>query len=262
MESRIGFARRGEGEQHGLPRPLIVSITSYPKRFETLAPTLRSLLSQRIRPDKVVLWTAPETMHLLPENVLELQPFGLDIRPTEDIGPFTKIVPALKAFPDAFIATADDDVFYGREWLAMMVKAWPGDFHHIVCHRAHRVTYAADGKPKPYAQWTFEVSGPETSDSLFPTGVGGVLYPPGSLGTTVVERELFQALCPQADDLWLYFMGRRSGSRYVLVGPRRPVVNWPGSQRVALYHANVRDGGNQVQLERLIAHFGWPGSGG
>jgi len=49
------------------------------------------------------------TLRLLPADVLELAPFGLDIRPTEDIGPFTKIVPALKAFPDAFIATADDD---------------------------------------------------------------------------------------------------------------------------------------------------------
>jgi hypothetical protein len=258
VRSRIGFVIRPAQEPHGLPGPLVVSITSYPKRFKTLTFTLRSLLSQSVRPEKVVLWVGRDAIPGLPDAVRQLQSHGLEIRETDDIGPFTKIIPALQEFPDAFIVTADDDVFYPPDWLARLVKAWPGDFNRIVCHRAHRVTFAPNGVPLPYAQWRFEVSGPETSDSLFPTGVGGVLYPPGSLGAGVLDRAAFEALCPKADDLWLYFMGRMSGSTYMLIGPHRPIALWPGSQRVALYHGNVVDGGNQIQLDRLIAHFGWP----
>ena len=44
VRSRIGFVIRTAQEPHGLPGPLVVSITSYPKRFKTLAFTLRSLL--------------------------------------------------------------------------------------------------------------------------------------------------------------------------------------------------------------------------
>ena len=107
---------------HRLPGVLVVSLTSYPPRFGTLALTLRSLLCQTVRPDHLILWIAPADFALLPQSVRRLQARGLTIRLAEDIKSYKKIIPALDQFPDAFIVTADDDLFYWQSWLEELVK--------------------------------------------------------------------------------------------------------------------------------------------
>ena len=100
----------------------------------------------------------------------------------------------------------------------------------------------------------------ESSD-IFPTGVGGVLYPPGSLSPAVLDKETFRALCPRADDLWLYWMGRRAGSVYKKTGNRNNVpVILESNQAVALWLDNGGGRMNDRYIEQLIARFGWPGA--
>src|SRR5262245_44945290 len=65
---------------------LIISLTSHAPRFGTLALTLKSLLLQSLRPARVVLWIGRRDVALLPAEVRELAPFGLDIRACEDLG--------------------------------------------------------------------------------------------------------------------------------------------------------------------------------
>jgi hypothetical protein len=94
---------------------------------------------------------------------------------------------------------------------------------------------------------------------LFPTGVGGVLYPPALLHREVLDAGTFQSICPYADDIWLYFMGRRNGAIYRRVGPRRDMTSWPGSQKISLLHHNVGPAqGNDVQMVRMIERYGFP----
>ena len=64
------------GKPHPLPGRLIVSVTSFPPRFGTLALALRGILRQTVRPDQTVLWIAHKDMPLLPRNVLDLQTPG------------------------------------------------------------------------------------------------------------------------------------------------------------------------------------------
>src|ERR1700733_9463682 len=71
------------GKPHSLPGKLIVSVTSFPPRFGTLALALRSLLRQTVTADQTVLWIVHKDMPLLPRNVLALQSDGLTIRATE-----------------------------------------------------------------------------------------------------------------------------------------------------------------------------------
>ena len=109
---------------HWLPGRLVVSLTSYPKRFKGLATTLKTLLSQEVRPDFVVLWIYKDDAHLLPPNVLRLRSKGLSIRIVDvDMRSYLKLVPALAEFDDAYIVTADDDIYYPRDWLSMLVSA-------------------------------------------------------------------------------------------------------------------------------------------
>jgi Glycosyl transferase family 2 len=262
---------RSRPRPHGLPAALIVSVTSYPRRFKTLALTIKCLLSQSIAPDDVILWIADADKQALPNNVLALQRSGLTIEYTEDIGSYKKIIPALRRFPNAFIATADDDVYYWPTWLEELVNAYSPDRREILCHRVNRIRLGPDGLPLPYTNWDFEYDGSEASPLIFPTGVGGILYPPGHLHPDTVDDSTFRALCPSTDDAWLYCMGLRAGSQFRRTelgdlmargggsSSRMSMTPWPGSQEVSLWQSNVsQGGGNDQQLRTLFDRFGFP----
>src|SRR5262249_15606303 len=76
------------GRPHGLPRPLIVSLTSYPPRFPTLALTLKCLLTQSVTPDHLVLWVTRDDFSLLPRDVLDLRSHDLEIALAPDLRSF------------------------------------------------------------------------------------------------------------------------------------------------------------------------------
>jgi len=274
MAARTNLAwalKRPAPRPHGLAAPLILSVTSYPRRFKTLALTIKCLLSQTVATDAVILWIADADKDLLPKDVLALRQKGLTVEYTEDLGSFKKIIPALRRFPHAFIATADDDVYYWPTWLEELVDAYAPEKREILCHRVNRIRLGADGLPLPYGQWDFEHQGTEASPLVFPTGVGGVLYPPGCLHPDVLDDATFRALCPSTDDAWLYWMGLRGGFQFrrsELDDPMRrgpgsssklTMTPWPGSQEVSLWRSNVVEGGgNDEQIGNLIARFGFP----
>jgi hypothetical protein len=194
----------------------------------------------------------------LPEDVRTLQKHGLEIRTTHDIGPFKKIIPALEEFPEAIIVTADDDLYYPRTWLEALVRGWSGSCAEIVCHRAHEITCDEAGRPRRYREWNLESTVRRRSGALFPTGVGGVLYPPGSLAPNVTDVVTFMRTCPRADDIWLYWMGRLAGAEVHNLATRFRLVSWPGSQEHALYNSNVLEDRNDPQITNMIGEFGWP----
>jgi hypothetical protein len=257
LKTRYFWRMRVRQRPHQLPGELIVSLTSYPARFKTLGLTLRCLLSQTVKANRTILWIANADASLLPADVLTLQQYGLEVRLTEDIGPYKKIIPALLAFPKAFIVTADDDEFYEDVWLESLVTSWDGRINQVVCHRAHRITIDDCGRPRAYRQWVLDTKDPQESTSLFPTGSRGVLYPPGSLASDVTDQATFLRLCPKGDDIWLYWMGRRAGTSYKLVNVHYPEVEWPGSQHVSLFSHNYLSG-NDEQIRNLGAELGYP----
>jgi hypothetical protein len=242
-----------------LPGLLVVSLTSYPPRFPTLAWTLKCLLTQSIAPDKLIVWIAEGDLASLPSDVLALRDEGVEIAVTRDLRSFKKLVPALRRHPEAFIATADDDVYYPSAWLSDLVAGFSPSRREVPALRVHRIVRDAGGAPAPYLDWELDIASGPASPLNMATGVGGVLYPPGSLHPDVVNADLFLRLCPTNDDLWFYFMVRRAGWRIRKVGPRRLCPPWPGSQRVALQYRNIRTGGlNDAQFARLIERFGVP----
>ncbi len=257
--THIRWLTRRAGRKHNLPKPLIVSLTSYPPRFSTLALSLKCLLTQNIAPDKVVLWIARGDFDQLPDEVLALQEQGLEIALTRDVKSYKKIIPALRAHPDSFILTADDDVYYPSGWLGELVAGYDPSRQEIPAQRVHRIVTDAAGEPVPYMKWEFDVKAGPAHPRNVATGVGGVLYPPGSLHPDVLSETTFKNLCPSSDDLWLYFMARRAGWQVRKIGRRRRYLSWAGSQRIALQHDNVVvGGGNDVQFERLLKHYGSP----
>jgi hypothetical protein len=213
---------------------------------------------QSVAPDDVILWIAREDEDKLTNEILGLRGEGLTIKFCDNLGPYTKIVPALTAYPDAYIVTADDDIYYGPEWLEGLVARERGR-REVLCHRAHRIRLGPEGLPMRYERWEINTPHSEPSPLTFPTGHGGVLYPPGALHRDVLNVALFTEICPRADDLWLYWMMRRNGGVARKIGSRRLLFpTWPGTQRVALWQCNVIGGGNNRYIDAMTARFGFP----
>lgn len=258
---RIGMALarppKEDRRTHGLPGKLVVSLTSHPRRFRTLALTLRALLRQSTKADHTVLWLTPGDARLLPTDVLELQEAGLEIRTVEDLRSYMKILPALDAFPEAFICTADDDTYYWPTWLQELVEGYERDDPTVTCHRANGIVVDAQGRLKPYIQWRRHVRPRGKSMHLFPTGCMGVLYPPGALAHNADDRSAALERCPLADDVWLYWIGQRNGVHYKTVARRRSQITWPGSQRFSLWSYNA-NGGNDSQIRNIAEKYGYP----
>lgn len=245
-----------ERTSHGLAAPLILTLTSFPARFPTLHLTLRSLLAQSVRADRVVLWIAEADFSSLPKRVLDLQADGLEVRRCEDLKSYKKIVPALLAFPDAYLVTADDDIYYWSTWLEELVRALSVGAE-LPCHRAHRIVRQSDQRPAPYVDWQQNI-GPEAGPDIFPTTGHGVLYPPDSFDRRVTNVDMFNAMCPTGDDIWLFAMAELEGKQFRKVGARRRFHEWLGTQRQSLYSSNGSGGGNDRQIAGMRAHFGLP----
>lgn len=251
------------GKKHGLPGELIVSLTSFPPRFGTLHLTLGCLLDQTMKADRTILWIADADMGKVPAKVRELERRGLEIRPSDDLRSYKKLVPALKAFPDAFIATADDDLYYPADWLKVLVDGLGTDARVITCHRAHRVRRKGDGSFEPYVQWDFDVqdaAARQASTDILATAGAGALYGPHCLDPRVTDPALFQRLSPHGDDLWFYWCARMAGTRYRKVGPRLRLINWPGTQNESLWEENQL-GRNDQMIASLEAEFPLVGQG-
>ena len=172
---------------------------------------------------------------------------------------YKKIVPTLLEHSDAYVATADDDLYYPADWLERLVEA----AHRgagVACLRAHGVVMEGS-RPAPYESWDHNLRTPQTGPLVFPTGVSGVIYAPGVFHADVTRDDLFMRLSPGADDIWLYWMHRMAGSQPVKIGERARIFEWEGSQAVSLRSVNrpaAGQGGNDRAIAALLDHYGWP----
>lgn len=244
--------------KHGLPKPLIVSLTSYRGRFDTLALTLKSVLFQTVRPDATILWVSHDDYPIVPSEVLELRRYGLEIAACTDMRAYTKIIPTLQNHKDCFVITVDDDVYYRVDCIEKLTAAYDPAKRHVICHRAHRIVLAGNSDPAPYMDWQRDIAPAETSPLIFPTGVLGVLYPPDAFHEDVCDVALFTALSSSNDDIWLYWMWRMNGYLGDKLPGKTRVIEWPGSQATQLQTENIAHGGNDRCIQNMVRKYGFP----
>lgn len=187
---------------------LIVTLTTFPGRIHIADKTLRTILNQKtVKPDKVELWLAesqfPGGEADLPQALLDLRRCGLDICWCSDLRSYKKLVPALKKHPDAILVTADDDVYYRRNWLQKLYEEYLRDPSYVYCHRATQFRLR-DGSFEAIGGGRTFYEKPSYLNKL--VGIGGVLYAPGILDPRVTDEGLFMELAPTNDDLWFWFM--------------------------------------------------------
>ena len=238
---------------------LIVSLTSFPARIKTVSYTIESILLQKKKANMVVLWLGddkfPRKEKDLPKRLLRLTQYGLTIKWCKDIRSYTKLVPALEAFPNDIIVTADDDIWYPPEWLELLYNSYLKEPTLIHAHRVFKVT-TKNGSINKYIDWDRHIFAPQEPSYCFHlTGTGGVLYPPHSLYQDICDCEKFFSMAPSVDDIWFWAMAILQHTRVRVVEDN--IFDFEGVFIVnnrSLWSDNIYDK-NDVALKKLMEAY-------
>ena len=236
---------------------LIVSLTTYGSRINTVDLAVKSIMLQSRKPSKIYLWLSTESDDIvLPDRLSALVPYGLEIiRGCENLKGHKKYLYAMKKFKKQIVVTIDDDVIYPYDTLDNLYTTYMSHPGCIVARRVHRLIFK-DDEIAPYGSWIWECRDTAPSNLLLATGVGGILYPPDCFDTISFDTHLIKKYAIDADDIWLKIMEIRLKKKVVWSKNDTPHP-YPidDSQSQALWKMNVKSGGNDSVLKSLICLF-------
>lgn len=258
------FLNGNNGKNRQTEIPVIISMTSYSQRLYDIHYAIFSLLNQTVKPEKIILWLGeeqfPNKEKDLPDTLTPFLYKGLTIEWCKDIKVYTKLMYALKKYPDKAIVTADDDICYPENWLELLYNSYTKNPENIHCHRAHKILEDANGKILPYNKWQQSTS-TSVSYNNFLTGVGGVLYPPNSLDKEVFSGNHLQ-LTPRNDDIWYWAMAVKNGTQIKVIENNISKLTYVNPERelglngeTTLGTANVRGNENDKQLQKVLNFY-------
>jgi hypothetical protein len=234
----------------------VVSLTSYPERFDTLSQTLNSLLAQRLIAKKIYLNIAQEDMSKLPASVKDFASSGLiNINACENLGPGKKLIPTLKLEKNLPIIVVDDDLIFDTDLtLKLMIV------HHlspgtIIASRVHKITHTPEGEVSAYSKWqkNYSLSNGPSMD-LFATSGAGTLYKAEFFHEDVTDEKTYSELAFHTDDLWWFIQSKRVGTKTKRL-PGQSVLNYiDGTQEIGLWNNGNKER-NDLNLKTLIKRY-------
>ncbi len=262
-EVYFGFLNRFSHKQLSGSIDVVVSLTTFPARIDKVYITIESLFRQNVQPKVIHLWLSSLEIDpdKLPKSIRRLIKRGLKVSfVKENVRSYKKMVYALGAYPESVIITVDDDIIYPAFWLEKLYEThikYPED---IICYRGHNIQLDKHGKIYPYQKFMENKNSiakhNESSYSLLPTGVSGILYPPCSLNQIVTDKDKYMRLAPHADDIWFKccsLLNGRKARRVFRKNIHFPVIK--GTQKVALYKKNVYENLNDIQLNDVFNEY-------
>ena len=237
---------------------VIVSLTSYPKRINTVWITIETLLRQSFKPDKIILWLATDQfdgIESLPTELLNLQKRGLTIRFCDDLRSHKKYYYVMQEYPEDIVILADDDMFYPYDTIKKLMnmhKKFPDD---ICIMTAQVMEPSFETRPSAWRNPMFKEKFEHSNKIQIFTGSGS-LYPPHVFSDEVFNKEVIQTVCPYADDLWLTFMAQRNNTKVTTRYPWRafPITIY-GTATDSLWQINAAEGKNDKQWMLLLDKY-------
>jgi hypothetical protein len=212
----------------------------------------------------IILWLSKDEFSLdtVPLSLLKLRERGLQIRFCDDVKAYNKLIPTLECFPEEIIITVDDDIAYPNDFIESLVASYKKDPDLIHFCRGHQIKLDKNTMPLPYDRWEHEISNLQPSFLNFPTGVGGVLYPPHCFHKDITRRDLFMKLCPTADDVWYKAMALLKGTLCKKASMNLPweekFIDHTVHEDLRLFTANVVMKQNDRQIADTFKYYGIP----
>lgn len=249
--------------------PITISLTTLPERLPFLYRTLSSLTDQTTAAHQIIIWIpkqlrrgqgeyrTPEWLSCFPGVSLRQVP--------EDLGPITKLVPALAEFwhtADMRIISLDDDVIYPRrlvECMARYTQEYPEAALGGIGYRIPKSYRDADrNRCKVYAARLLR---PEPVEVL--SGYGAYLVRPHFFSRQFLDTSQNPESAFYSDDIWISgSLATRSVARLVIpIAARFSALKTRTSQSpLSLCRTANRDGHHNEQMMTLFAdhwqHYG------
>lgn len=241
-------------------KKIIVSMTSYGQRLNTVHVTIDSILRQTVKPDKIVLCISEADHADLPATLKKYEKKNLiEILVCEDLkSPHMKYFFTMQKYPDDIVITVDDDVIYRTDLIEKLYSSYQLYPDCVSALRVHRIRLNEEGEIRPYKKWKLRSSEYVLvpRHDYFATGVGGVLYPPHLLHEDMFRLDIIRETCLKADDVWLKFMELLNDVKVVLADSNKALEYIENTQEGGLFNKNVDCDQNDVQIQALVDHYG------
>ena len=233
---------------------IIISLTSYPPRYKTLFLVIRSLLHQKIRASKIVLYLYKDEVEELPKRLLKLKKHNFEIKLVdENLGPHKKFFYALQEYSDKVVITVDDDIIYPKTLVSDLYSSYKKNSNCIIANRVHFITKDNANKISSYNNWKREYKKEiRPSHSLIAIGCGGVLYPPNIFPKEVFDIVAIKKYCLNADDIWLKFMELKNNIKVLYSGSKNhSPLCIRNTQKTGLFHVNAELNKNDIYIRNM-----------
>lgn len=230
---------------------IIVSLTSFPKRINIVWMAIDSICRQIMRPKLICLTLSikefPEKEKNLPKRLLQYQKYGLKIIWIENnLRPHNKYQAVMQQYPDKYIITIDDDIYYRKDLVLHLWKL-SQRFPNYVCTNNASSILNEYLELESYNKWQNKNVIPyNPSHNYIAKGYNGVIYPPSVFkNQEVFDEKLISQTCLKADDLWLKANELINDVKVVQGNYYSTAVELSGSQEVALRKTNTNNINNE-----------------
>ena len=157
---------------------IIVSITSYPKRFVYLPDLMIFIRNQTLHINETIFFLYKDDMKFFNLNISDVKIIVTE----QNLKPHLKYFYAMKLYKDYAIITLDDDIGYANDTFESLFNAYIENPNVINGRRTHLMTYNDNGELRGYLKWVFEQKLiKEPNFNLTLTNVGGTIFPPDIL---------------------------------------------------------------------------------
>lgn len=264
---RISRTKAGGLKQKSLAGSpiLIVSLTSFPVRINTVWLPIETLLRQTVKPNRVILWLYEGEFNgkaSLPRNLLRLEKRGLEIRfCNENLMPHKKYYHTMLEYPEANVITVDDDMFYAPDLIMKLLRFHKTFPQSIICPITSKIKLKGN-KISSYREWFYSKNNSTPSYNYLTMGGGGTFFPAGALHPDVFDKTVLKKLALTADDLWLKIMSLRNNTRVVSMAGEYPRFFVPiilkNNKKLATI--NIGEGQNDKIFKDLMEYYQIPAS--
>lgn len=240
-------------------KKIIVSLTSYPDRIQTVYKVIESLFAQTRKADEIVLWLSvqefPEKELDLPMNLkgmIDRDNFRIEWV-HDNLKSHKKYFYALQNNKDSIVITVDDDKYYEEHMICTLMESYQKHPHAVSARNVHQI-FKDKNKITDYISWRGtpeEFVGTERMD-LCAIGASGILYPPGCGKERWFDKDTIKNFGENQDDLWLKYNEIIDEIPVVYTGMAGEDITIEETQTSALYLKNVSGGDNDICMEKLM----------
>ena len=197
---------------------ILISLTSYKKRFIFLPTVIKSLKNQSMTPNKIVLVLSKNDM-----KNYKLKINGIDIITVKkDLKPHKKYYYTMLKYREYAIVTVDDDIMYCKNMLKSLYNSYIDHPNIVSGRRGHLMRYKTNGELNKYVSWNFDYNRTiKANYDIFFTGVGGVIYPPDILNINKIYLNIIKETI-LGDDITLKYFEVNKGIEVKWIPNKHP----------------------------------------